>query len=113
MDPLRAVGAKILLAYHKETPAGCCAVFKQDGYSELKRLFVLPEMRGFGVAESLLEEVEVVARRNHSKKVMLESGIQLHAAHRLYLRLGYRKRGAFGGHNDLPESLFFEKKLVP
>lgn len=111
MDPLRAVGVKLLLAFHKESPAGCCAVFKQDGYSELKRLFVLPEMRGSGVAEGLLEEVEAVARRNQTRKIMLESGIRLEAAHRLYLRLGYRKRGAFGGHDDLPESLFFEKTL--
>lgn len=111
MDPLRAVGIKLLLAFHKESPAGCCAVFKQDGYSELKRLFVLPEMRGFGVAEGLLEEVEAVARRNHTRKIMLESGIRLEAAHRLYLRSGYKKRGAFGRHDDLPESLFFEKKL--
>ena len=111
MDPLRADGVKLLLAFHKESPAGCCAIFKLDGYSELKRLFVLPEMREFGVAEGLLEEVEAVARRNHTRKIMLESGIRLEAAHRLYLRSGYRKRGAFGGHDDLPESLFFEIKL--
>ncbi|WP_187430193.1 GNAT family N-acetyltransferase [Roseobacter fucihabitans] len=113
MEPLRAIGVKILLAFCDESPAGCCAVFEQKGYSEVKRLFVFPEMRGFGIAEGLLEEVEAVARRSHSKKVMLESGTQLLAAHRLYLRRGYERRAAFDGHEDLPESLFFEKRLDP
>lgn len=113
MGPLRAAGVKVLLAFCDESPAGCCAVFEQEDYSELKRLFVVPEMRGFGIAEALLEEVETVARRSHSSKVMLESGTQLLAAHRLYLRLGYERRAAFGGHKDLPESMFFEKKLYP
>ncbi len=32
-DTEKKFGVKLLLAFYKEAPAGCCAVFKQDGYT--------------------------------------------------------------------------------
>jgi len=112
VDALMGDQVKLLLAYRNEVPIGCCAVSIETDHSELKRLFVAPKMRGHGVAELLVQGAEYVSRDSRRKKIMLESGVDLHAAHRLYLRLGYKQRGVFGVHKDLPESLFFEKSLT-
>ena len=109
---LMADNVHLFLAYHEEAAVGCCAVSNEADYSELKKLFVLPEARGLGVAASLICRAEETARAAQSGKVMLESGAGLHAAHRLYLRLGYERRGVFGLHEDLSTSLFFEKSLT-
>lgn len=103
--------AIILLAYLSFAPVGCCALHLEKDYSELKKLFVLPNMRGRGIAEELLQGIEDIARAHQSRKVMLESGALLSGAHRLYLRMGYKKRQVFGAHKNLPESLFFEKAI--
>ncbi len=113
VDALMGDQVELLLAYRNEGPIGCCAVSIETDYAELKRLFVAPEMRGHGVAELLVRRVEHVSRNRRRKKVMLESGARLLAAHRLYLRLGYERRGVFGMHKNLSDSLFFEKTVAP
>lgn len=110
--PLAGDRVTLAVSYQNRVPVGCCAVSIETDYSELKRLFVKPEARGLGAAALLVRYVEDVARAKRSKTIMLESGASLHAAHRLYLRLGYTQRAVFGTHEDLPESLFFEKRLA-
>jgi putative acetyltransferase len=112
VDALLYDHVTLVLAYHNDVPVGCCAVSIQTDYSELKRLFVTPEARRLGVAMLLIEYVEDFACAQRSKKVMLESGVSLSAAHKLYLRAGYIQCKAFGSHEDLPKSLFFEKALA-
>ncbi|MEM7746771.1 MAG: GNAT family N-acetyltransferase [Pseudomonadota bacterium] len=113
VDALVACHIYLFLAYLDDVPVGCCAASNEADYSELKKLFVLPEARGYGAAAALVYRAEETARAAQNGKVMLESGAGLHAAHRLYLRLGYKRRDAFGAHEDLPTSLFFEKALAP
>ncbi|SFO76211.1 Acetyltransferase (GNAT) family protein [Chitinophaga sp. YR627] len=52
-------------------------------------LFVLPEYRGKGYASQLLGHVREVATTHAVKQVHLDSGYQLHPAHRLYLNHGF------------------------
>ncbi|WP_299408716.1 GNAT family N-acetyltransferase [uncultured Roseobacter sp.] len=112
-DPksLAAGGMTLFIGYLDGEPVGCCALSLQPEFSELKKLYVTPSARGLGVAELLIRHVENYARTSGSKKIMLESGVRLHAAHRLYDRLGYRSCGAFGNHEPDPESSFFHKNL--
>lgn len=112
VDALTADHAEVFLAYREHVPVGCCAVSNETHYSELKKLFVASQARGLGIAAMLIQHTERTARSAGSAKMMLESGAGLHPAHRLYRRLGYTQRAAFGPHKDLPDSLFFEKPLT-
>ncbi|MEJ6395948.1 GNAT family N-acetyltransferase [Gymnodinialimonas sp. 2305UL16-5] len=103
--------ASIFLACLSGKAVGCCALFLRPDFAELKKLHVAPASRGFGVAEALVGYAEAFAQATGSRKIMLESGARLHAAHRLYSRLGYQPCGAFGTHTPDPDSCFFEKDL--
>jgi GNAT superfamily N-acetyltransferase len=52
-------------------------------------LFVLPAYRGKGYASLLLQHIRQIAADNQIKQVHLDSGYQLHPAHRLYLNHGF------------------------
>ncbi len=52
-------------------------------------LSTLPDHRGNGYAQALLEYVEAQARANRYSCVTLDSGHQRHTAHRLYLNQGF------------------------
>ncbi len=74
-------------------------------------MFVAPEARGKGIAEALMVHLETIARDEGVKKLRLETGNLLHAAHRLYERRGFTRRGPFGDYRDDPLSVFMEKPL--
>lgn len=52
-------------------------------------LFTFEANRGKGYASALLGQINEIARANHIKTVHLDSGFNLHPAHRLYLSQGY------------------------
>jgi putative acetyltransferase len=92
---------------------GCAAlIIAGDGTAELKRMMVVSAARGHGVGTALLEHAEAAAIGERVQTVRLETGPLSHAAIRLYLRLGYRKRGPFPPYKAGPHSVFMEKRLT-
>lgn len=61
----------------------------RDGEGEFRALGVLPEARGRGVGELLVRACLDLAREDGDRAVVLSSGDWMHAAHRLYERLGF------------------------
>ena len=92
-------------------PLGCIALSACDGYAEIKRLFVTPAARGSGAGIRLVEHLETAAAKIGLSLIRLESGHKLAAAVALYEKMGYTKRGPFGGYSAHPASLFMEKQL--
>ena len=90
---------------------GCGALAEMEGYGEIKSMFVAPEARGMGVGEAILRTLEERARARAIPVLRLETGDALHAAHRLYERVGFAYRGPFGAYEEGPHSVFMEKKL--
>ncbi len=78
-------------------------------YGELKRMYVLPEARGLGLAKRLLLEIEALARAKGLTSLKLETGIHQPEALALYRRHGFTERGPFGSYVLDPMSLFMEK----
>lgn len=105
----------ILLARNENgTPVGCGMSHPLDEEtSEIKRVFVTPEARGTGAAHQLCEALIAQARHDNFARVVLDTHRLLHAAQRLYLRLGFTPRGPYQPTPDdaLDELLFFEKPL--
>ncbi|SPJ23601.1 GNAT family N-acetyltransferase [Palleronia abyssalis] len=92
---------------------GTAAMAPRDGYGEVKAMFVSPGLQGHGIGAQLLAAVEDEARARGIDCLRLETGAPLAAACRLYRKVGYRDRAAFGEYADGTTSIFMEKTLTP
>ncbi|ONK13726.1 GNAT family N-acetyltransferase [Streptomyces sp. MP131-18] len=85
-----------------------------DGDAEIKRMFVVREARGRGLARLILARLEESARLAGRTRVVLETGTMQPEAIALYESSGYVPVGAagkFGAYRDSPESRCFFKAL--
>jgi GNAT superfamily N-acetyltransferase len=81
---------------------------------EIKRMYVVPEARGRGVAKAVLRGLEDAARARGWTTLRLETGPRQPEALGLYTGSGYRPIGPFGAYLHDPaahDSLFFERLL--
>lgn len=91
----------------------CGAVMRADDYGEIKRVFVMPQARGLGLAVRIMQALEEHLLENHIHIARLETGISQPEALGLYARLGYTRCGPFGDYTEDPLSVFMEKQLAP
>src|SRR5262249_55727197 len=91
---------------------GCGAVRPlEPGVGEVKRMFVLPEARGRGIARQILRSLEAAAGSLGFRVLRLETGQRQPEAIRLYQTAGYAEIPRFGEYADDPFSVCFEKRL--
>jgi GNAT superfamily N-acetyltransferase len=106
----------ILLARDADGKAlGCGMTHALDAdTSEIKRVFVADAARGRGVAATLCDALTAQARSDGFRRIVLDTSSALHAAQRLYMRLGFTPCGPYQPIPDdvLPKLLFFEKSLT-
>jgi putative acetyltransferase len=103
-----------LVAWLDGAPAGCGAVRMLPGpgaAAELKRMYVVPELRGRGLSRAVLGELEAQASRLGATRVVLETGDKAFAALGLYRSAGFRRIPCFGAYAASPTSICFEKRL--
>ena len=62
LDAIFAPHVRFFVADVDGAPAGCGGIALDDGFAELKRIYVRPSLRGRGVAEALLARLEDEAR---------------------------------------------------
>ncbi len=91
---------------------GCGAIKEYDqGTMEVKRMYVVPEKRGQGLASAVLMELESWARELNYKRCILETGKRQPEAIRLYEYRGYERIPNYGQYANIDNSLCFEKWL--
>lgn len=95
---------------------GCGAVARDDGFAELKRMFIRPTFRGRGLVQLLLVRLEGEARAQGFLLLRLETGDRLKAALLAYERAGFARCPAFGEYttkspHTISQSVFFEKQI--
>lgn len=79
-----------LIARLDGVPIGCVALkIKGGGYGEIKRMWVARSARGLGIAQRLLESIEVRAIDAGVDVLRLDTHRSLTEARALYLRNGY------------------------
>lgn len=91
---------------------GFGALLKQNGYGEIKRMFVAPQARGKRLGSALLAALETHARAMALPRLRLETGIKQAEALQLYRRAGYVEIDPFGTYRPDPLSIFMEKTLT-
>ncbi|MFI9627040.1 GNAT family N-acetyltransferase [Streptomyces sp. NPDC052042] len=82
-----------------------------DGDAELKRMFVIPESRGLGLARRILTALETDARAAGRTRMVLETGDQQPEAIALYTSSGYAPCEKFGYYRNYDSSLCMAKPL--
>jgi putative acetyltransferase len=101
-----------LVAYVNGQPVGCGAVRRNDReVAEIKRMYVVPEARGRGIARQVLLALEAEARRLGVSRLVLETGVRQAEALTLYRRAGFVEIPLFGEYVDSPLSVCMEKSL--
>ena len=105
----------VLLARDADGNAvGCGMTHAIDAQtSEIKRVFVTNAVRGQGVAARICEALISQAKADGFARVVLDTSKNLHAAQRLYTKLGFVSRGPYQDipAEVLPELLFYERAL--
>lgn len=111
IDALTGPDIRFYVAEVDGSIKGCGALALKEGYGEVKSMFVDPGARGMNLGARILDRIEDDARANNLAILRLETGNELHAAHKLYEKQGFTYRGSFGEYPDEPTSLFMEKAL--
>ncbi|MGP3686633.1 GNAT family N-acetyltransferase [Streptomyces sp. IBSNAI002] len=83
-----------------------------DGDAELKRMYVIPEARGLGLARRILAVLEDDARAAGRTRMVLETGDQQPEAIALYLSSGYAMAPKFGHYRFYDSSRCMAKPLT-
>lgn len=110
IDALRAAHIRFVVARNDHGEAvGTGAIALNDGWAELKRMWVAPAARGRGLSKMLLANLEARATSAGIFVIRLETGIENHEALGLYERSGYVRREAFADYLPDPLSVFMEK----
>ncbi|HKH62615.1 MAG TPA: GNAT family N-acetyltransferase [Flavitalea sp.] len=115
-DPLKKYGkprGTLILAYWSEEPAGCIALtpMKQDGLCEMKRLYVRPAFRKYGIGRTLVTGLIDVARTLGYQVMRLDTFKKLKSAIILYESFGFNYIDSYY-NNPFPDVVYMELRLV-
>lgn len=103
----------VIVAYQDDRAVGCGAIKPlEEKVMEVKRMFVLPELRGQGVASKVLSELERWASEMGADACCLETGIGQPEAIALYSKNGYERIPNYGQYAGVDNSVCFRKRLV-
>lgn len=112
-DPLKKYGppqGALFLAYWNEEPAGCIALqpLADAGVSEMKRLYVKPAFRKYGIGRALVEHLLEAAESLGYTRMRLDTLDRLQPAIRLYEQYGFVIINAYYD-NPLPGVVYMER----
>jgi putative acetyltransferase len=101
-----------IVAYEGDTPVGCGAIkaFSPEAM-EVKRMYVLPQKRGMGIASKILTALEEWAKELGYRKTVLETGRRQPEAIALYKNRGYQVTPNYGQYIGVDNSICFEKMI--
>ncbi len=103
----------VLVVYDEdESPIGCGALKEYTGDTmEVKRMYVVVNKRGQGIASAILKELEQWATELNYSSCILETGINQPEAIALYKKNKYKIIPNYGQYAEAVNSVCFEKSL--
>ena len=116
LDAILKPNIRFFLARLNGAAMGCGGVAFFADFAEVKRMYVREVVRGRGVAQALLAQIEKEARDAGFVLLQLETGARQKAALRFYQRAGFHICAAFGAYatmapQAIATSVFLEKQL--
>ena len=102
----------VIVAYENEIAVGCGAIKEYlPDTMEVKRMYVVVDRRGKGIASNILKELEKWAMELNYDKCLLETGKKQPEAIELYKKNGYQIIPNFGQYENVENSICFKKIL--
>ena len=102
----------VVICYENNIAVGCGAFKKHQNHTvEIKRMFVLPNHRGKGIANLILKELELWATELENTTIILETSLKLEAAIALYSKSGYFPIENYGQYIGVESSYCMKKFL--
>ena len=110
-----APGGALLLALVGGEPAGCVAMrplpeADHTNACEMKRLFVRPAYRRFGLGRALAQDLMDEARRSGYSVMLLDTLDEMEAARELYTSLGFEEIPPYY-YNPVPGAHYLKVEL--
>lgn len=104
---------KQAIVAYKDKRAVACGAFKHytEKTVEIKRMFVLGDYRGQGIAQQVLLALEKWATELKYHKCILETGKRQPEAIRLYEKAGYQRISNYGQYEHIENSVCMEKDI--
>lgn len=105
--------ARILIAHQAGRAVGCGALQPSGdpATGELKRMYVIPQHRGRGVATAMLTALEQLAVSVGYHRIRLATGLRQPEAIALYEKCGYTFGEPYGKYVDAPLTRCYFKLL--
>ena len=96
-----------------DRPVACIGLRPLDGSNscEMKRLYVVPEARSFGLGKSLTQAIIVAAKERGYSTLLLDTLPTMATAAHLYEQLGFHRIEAYYGPTP-PGTIFMELDLA-
>lgn len=105
--------ANVLIVYLDEKPVACGCFKKYNEKSvELKRMFVLPEARGLGLAQLVIKELEEEAKNQGFEVLILETLYKQIEAINLYQKTGFKIVENYEPYVGLLNSVCMSKSII-
>jgi putative acetyltransferase len=102
-----------IVCYVDNKAIGCGAFRPYDESKvEIKRMFVLPEYRGHGIAMKILQELELWAAELNYREYILETGKRQPEAIHLYQKAGYSIIPGYGQYLNVENSVCMKKSIL-
>ncbi len=102
----------VVVVYENNQPLGCGAFkFYENKTVEIKRMYVLPEQRGKGIAHQILQELENWAKELDFNCCVLETGKKQVEAIGLYQKAGYHIISNYGQYIGMENSICMQKEI--
>ncbi len=99
-----------VVAYWENRAVGCGAIKLFDTNSmEIKRMYVMDEFRGKGLATAVLFELEKWTKELKFEHCVLETGVRQPEAIALYEKNGYKRISNYGQYKNMKNSLCYKK----
>lgn len=102
----------VVVIYLDEKAVACGCFKKYDKNTiEIKRMFVSPEARGLGLAQRVLQELELWAKQFNYSVSVLETLHKQQEAINLYQKVGYAIVDNYGPYIGLDKSVCMKKEI--
>ncbi|MEO7976293.1 GNAT family N-acetyltransferase [Flavobacterium sp.] len=102
----------VIVVYVNEKPVACGCIKKYNkNTAELKRMFVMPEARGLGLAQLILRELEIESKQKGFSFLILETLYKQIEAINLYQKFGFEVIENYEPYAGLTNSICMSKTL--
>jgi putative acetyltransferase len=113
VEQMAAPGTTVFIARDGGAAVACGALKRHaGGVGEVKRMYTRPSHRGRKIGAMIVEHIELLARADGMKRLVLETGDRHPAAWTVYERAGFTRCGPVLDYPDSKWSVFYEKLLA-